>query len=186
MRNKLLLTAVVLCLVAAVLSCGPANTDEQEKSRHSQLVAQGKDVFVKHQCDRCHYIGDEEVESEAPDLTDPLLANDSLFIIAHLKFVEASQMPPLQLTEQENHQLSYFISHLHAAKQPPLEVEADNICSVCYAPVSMQKAKQRDLFVKFVGRSFYFECEACKTTFKKAPEAFIEMLRRYEIAAREN
>lgn len=176
-------------LVVALLAFGlfvPAckKTQQSQGQKFQKLAMQGKEVFELKECNKCHYVGDSDVASPAPDLTDPILANDSLFVQTHLKFVEMTDMPPVELTPREVKLLSYYIAGLHAAKYATVTWdEADTFCPVCYAPVVIKQAKAEGLAAKFLGDMYYFECQDCLNTFKRSPEAFIEMLREYEIDA---
>ncbi len=181
MINKtLFIVAGLSVLVGFVLSCG--QTKKVETNGFSKVAMQGKQIFEDNKCNTCHYIGDEAVEADAPDLTNPLLANDSMFVRAHLTFIEASQMPPIEMTDEENRLLGHFIAELHASKQTVISTdESDAICPVCYAPVSMQQAIAEKLTTKMLGETYYFECDKCKRTFRKAPEAFIELLNQHQL-----
>lgn len=167
----------------AVLGLGACQQQPAESADLSQLALKGKRVFEQYQCGQCHYIGEEEVESDAPDLTNPFLANDSLFIQTHLKFVEDSSMPSVELTAEENRLVSYFVAELHAYRQERVSPDkADAVCPVCYASVSTERADAAGLHKMFLGESYYFECEMCLEAFRKAPEAFIELYNQYKVA----
>ena len=171
-----------LLLAGQVLSGCNHTKEELAVNQFSKLALQGKKVFDRHECSACHYIGNEDVESRAPDLTSPFLANDPMFVQTHLRFVELSRMPPVQLTDKEARLISYFIADLHAARQPVLNgAHADAMCPVCYASLSMKQAKANELFARFLGTTYYFECEECLNAFKKAPEAFIELLQQKDL-----
>lgn len=117
-----------------------------------------------------------ESESEAPVLADPFIANDSLFVQVHLKFVKSSDMPPVELSANEIRLLSRYVAEIHRAKYPSIsEQKADVRCPVCYAFVSSQTALENKLYVTYLGDKYYFECPQCVDTFKKAPQAFIEL-----------
>ncbi|MCG8604377.1 cytochrome c [bacterium] len=158
-----------------------ATCDNSKSSRSERLVdlaAKGKNVFEKNDCGKCHYLGDEVVDAKAPDLTSPFLASDSLFVQAHLKFVEESQMPPISLDDGEIRALSYYISALHSAKHRTISPDkGDHFCPVCFAPVSQAQALNDKLYVKFLDNHYYFECAECLEAFKKAPEAFLDVWR---------
>lgn len=179
MDSLKLSAAVVLGLaVVAIMACSGADTSPTQQ--FSKIAVKGKQVFDARQCNQCHYVGDEEVQANAPDLTDPFLANDSSFVEAHLKFVEESKMPPVDLTEEEMRQVSYYIAELHAAKNSTItEGEADARCAVCYAPVSKDQAHEEKLVADFRDTKYYFECHDCLNAFKRAPEAFIELMNQY-------
>ncbi|RMF65859.1 MAG: YHS domain-containing protein [Calditrichaeota bacterium] len=150
-------------------------------ARFSALALQGKRVFEEKHCAECHTTGTARADSVAPDLSNPFLANDSMFVQTHLKFVERTKMPPLKLSDKEIRLLSYYVAELHRAQNETVsEAEADARCPVCYAPVKKEKALADDLFVSYLGTHYYFECEQCLETFRQAPEAFIELFRQYE------
>lgn len=182
MKTNEYFSSLLFCLMLILaLACGQSKVPQSEP--FSQMALRGKQVFEENECGKCHYIGEGEVaaEMEAPDLTHAFLANDSMFVQAHLKFVEKSNMPPISLTEKEIHQVSRYIGELHAAKYPTVSLDkADAMCPVCYAPVSIAQAKQNNLEVNFRDNKYYFECEDCLQTFRAAPEAYIELLRQYE------
>lgn len=179
MKSLKLLAAAVLGLsVVAMWAC--SGSDSSTPQQFSKIALKGKDVFETHRCNECHYVGDEEVLAEAPDLTDPFLANDSSFVLAHLKFVEESKMPPIDVTQEEMRQVSYYIAELHAAKHSATsEAEADARCPVCYVPVSKAQAEEENLVANFRDTKYYFECRDCLNAFESAPEAFIELLNQY-------
>lgn len=179
MKPLKLLAAVVLGLsVVATLAC--SGSDSSTPQQFSKIALKGKKVFETHRCNECHYVGDEEVLAEAPDLTDPFLANDSSFVQAHLKFVEDSKMPPIEMTEEEMRQVSYYIAELHAAKHSAMaEDEADARCPICYAPVSKTQAEEKNLVANFRETKYYFECRDCLVAFQSAPEVFIELMNQY-------
>jgi len=175
---KTVAAAVLGLTVIAMLAC--SGSDSSTQQQFSKIALKGKNVFETHRCNECHYVGDEEVLADAPDLTDPFLANDSSFVQAHLKFVEESKMPPIEMTEEEMRQVSYYIAELHAAKHSATsEVEADARCPVCYAPVSTSQAEEENLVANFRDTRYHFECRDCLVAFKSAPEAFIELMNQY-------
>ncbi len=149
--------------------------------RLSPLAQEGKAVFEARRCGKCHYLGDEAVASEAPSLLDPFLANDSLFVETHLRFVQQTKMPPVELTPREIKAVSHYVAELHRARYPSVPPEqADALCPVCYAPVSSRLARKQRLVVRYLDEPFFFECDTCLETFKKAPTAFRELLRQYQ------
>lgn len=182
MKTNKYISSILLCLMLILaMACGQSQDSRSEP--FSQMAIKGKQVFEENECGKCHYVGEREAAAEmaAPDLTHAFLANDSMFVQVHLKFVERSEMPPIALTEEEIHQVSRYIGELHAAKYPTVPLDqADAMCPVCYAPVSTEQAKQSKLEAKFLGNKYYFECEECLQTFRAAPEAYVELLRQYE------
>ncbi len=181
MRFKKSLIVILLTLIGSILA-GCIQSKQRESENFSELALQGKQIFEAKDCSKCHYIGDEKVESEAPDLTDPFIANDSLFIQTHLKYVQETKMPPLELSSKEIHLLSFYVAELHRAKYPTVNAsEADARCAVCFAPVSIAQAKATKLTGTFLGDKYYFECEDCLQLFRKYPVAFRELFRQYQV-----
>ena len=180
MNGKILVFGTILLTGWAAMKVCHTGSKLSPESLSTTAQA-GKEIFVAKECNQCHYVGDEEVASEAPDLLDPFLANDSLFVRTHLRFVELSKMPAVELTEQEIQAVSRYVAEMHRAKYPTVSREdADVICPVCYAPVSSKVAKQADLEFIYLKDRFYFECEHCLAAFRKAPEAFSELLKQHE------
>ncbi len=181
MRRKQSLIVILLTLIGSIL-VGCVQSKQSESENFSELALRGKQIFEAKECGKCHYIGDEKVESEAPDLTDPFIANDSLFVQTHLKFVGLTKMPPIELTSREIDLLSFYVAELHRAKHPTVsEADADARCPVCYAPVSIAQAKANKLTGTFLGQKYYFECEDCLQLFRKYPVAFRELFRQYQL-----
>ncbi|HEX9653943.1 MAG TPA: c-type cytochrome [bacterium] len=178
-------SAVALLIVLSVAAC--TKKERVENPASLELAAQGKILYEQYECAKCH-VGDGETatadiiaDSVAPDLTDPFLANDSQFVQVHLRFVDRTAMPPIRLSAKEIRALGHYVAQMHRQKHPSVpEEQADSYCPVCYAPVSSQQATAEKLFVTFRGDKFYFECKDCQTTFRKAPEAFLELLKQYQ------
>ncbi len=107
------------------------------------------------------------------DLTRPVIATDTMFVQTHLKFVEASQMPPIKLSEDEIHYLSYYVTSLHQLKyQHVAEENADTKCPVCQALIQKAVADSQNLSFVFADNKYYFECDECKYVFQQAPIAY--------------
>ncbi len=154
--------------------CGCAADKVPHDEQFTAMASKGKAVFEERECGKCHYTGDEEVSSDAPDLLNPFMAGDSLFVSAHLKFLDESTMPALAMSDEEIRAVSHYVAQLHAARQPRISPKkADARCPVCRAAVSTETAAAKKLVYKYLGKYHYFECEACLKTFKSAPEAFI-------------
>ncbi len=182
-NRRHLITGLLGFFVIAAMGCGQSRKAEQQQQ--AELALRGKQMFEQHGCNKCHYVGDEQVSAEGPDLTRPLLANDSSFVRAHLTFVEQSKMPPITLSDEEIRLVGRYIAGLHAAKQPPVPPgDADAECAVCYAPVSKKTAAANKLVGKVRGQSYYFECDECRDAFMRAPEAYIELARRHDEGAK--
>ena len=170
---KSLIAVSILFLVAACT--------QTEGNHFSELALQGKQVFEKHNCGGCHNITGSLSDSLAPDLTDPIIANDSLFVQTHLKFVQESKMPPQNLTPKEIRLVSYYIAGLYSSTLPPIpKKEVDAYDAVCFAPVSKEKAKSANLYVRYLGTEYYFASQRTMDTFKEAPEAYAMLYKKYQ------
>jgi|GEM_PF-1582158 len=182
MRRKKSLIVVLLTLsISFVVGCVQSKQPDPEGL--TELAAKGKRIFEAKECNKCHYIGDEKIKSDAPDLTDPLIAIDSSLVQTHLRFVRLTKMPPIELTRREIDLLSHYIAELHRSKHATVsEAEADARCPVCYAPVSIEQAKANKLSGTFLGEKYYFECQDCLDLFGKYPVAFRELFRQYQLA----
>lgn len=182
MKPQKYLFAILMSLLLSVLfGCNQTNKSQMELNL-TELALQGKQIFEAKECNKCHYIGDEKVKSEAPDLADPFIANNELFVQTHLRFVEQTKMTPIELTREEMRLLSHFVAELHRARNPTVKVaEADAICPVCYAPVSIAQAKANKLYGRMPDKKYYFECQNCFDAFTKAPEAWVELFKQYQI-----
>lgn len=179
MLSKNLSYAVLVSFLAALLiGCSGAKNDNA--GQFSRIALQGKKVFETKNCGECHSTG-EPGKKEAPDLSNAFIANDSMFVQAHLKFLDESKMPAIEISGQEIQLLSHYIAELHRANHPTVsEEEADTHCPVCYAPVSVESATKEKLFTTYLGDKYYFECRECLATFEKAPEALLVLWRAYE------
>ncbi|MFQ5823005.1 MAG: hypothetical protein ACE5JB_03020 [bacterium] len=172
---------VILLSIFAVLLIGCSRATNEEPSNFSAIALQGKKVFETKNCGECHSVGEPREDNKAPNLSSPIIANDSMFVQAHLKFVEKSKMPPIQLTEKEILLVSNYIAELHRVNYQSIpEEEADTHCPVCYAPVSKEKAKNENLYFSYLGEKYYFECQDCTEIFEKAPGAFLVLWKNYE------
>ncbi len=176
------LNGIYLIAFLLVLGCRGTGEKGTPVVPMSQIAQKGKAVFEAKKCGRCHSIGKpiENPEMQAPDLTTPFLANDSMFVVAHLKFVDETKMPAIQLTDEEIKAVSHYIANLHASLHATVSAEkADTLCAVCYAPVLKSQAREKDLWYKYLDRTYYFECADCKKLFAKAPEAYRQLLTEY-------
>jgi YHS domain-containing protein len=176
---------VIVLLGLLLVAC--TKKERVENPASLELAAQGKMLYEQYECAKCHFESGQSAtvdilaDSIAPDLADPFLANDSNFVQVHLRFVERTAMPPLRLSAHEISALSHYVAQLHREKHPSIpEEQADNYCPVCYAPVSSEEATANNLYSTFRGDTYYFECKDCQATFKKAPEAFLELMKQYQ------
>lgn len=156
---------------------GCEGSSKDDITRLSELAMQGKDIFAGKDCGKCHSVGEMTAAYDTTkliDLSNPIIANDSLFVRTHLVFVQESKMPPIDLSQKEIRLLGHYIAELHAATHRTVaDKKANRNCPVCYAPVSREDAIKQKLFVSYLNKTYYFECCQCKETFQKAPEAFL-------------
>ena len=151
--------------------CGETSKDINTQNL-SEVALKGKKIFEAKNCDVCHKISMERDRS-IPDLSHPFLANDSSMVQTHLKFVESSEMPPIELNNDEVTAISAYISELHVATQKPIPADqVDSSCPVCNAPVSTAIAEKEGLTATFFEETYYFECKECRGAFRHVPEAF--------------
>ncbi len=175
MKSQRLATMILASILVLTLSACVQNKATPEGNL-SEIALRGKAVFEKNDCSSCHHLGTEVVYDEAPDLDDPFLASDSLFIKTHLTFAEESKMPPVKLTRDEIRLVSRYVAEIHAATHGTVgTADADAKCPVCYVPVSSKQSESEQLAASFLGEKYYFECQDCLDTFRKAPEAFLEL-----------
>ena len=175
MMRKLVLPALLLVFVMVLSRCGEKPSPSPEDQHLSAGALQGKTVFVAKKCGDCHILGDttKVPKMPAPDLSSPFLANDSLFVRAHLKVLEETRMPPVELMPEEIRLVSLYIAELHAARHATVaDADADARCPVCNAPVASTQAEERGLRLEYLGKVYYFECPKCKNLFIDAPEAY--------------
>lgn len=180
MKNSLPVILILLIFLLPNTACQkPATEKKDVKAVLSENALQGKLIFEKNKCSRCHIKGEDHMqviegrEVLVPDLTNPFIAGDSLFVRAHLRFVEETDMPPIKLTDKEIQLVSTYVAELHASLQPAIPAsEADAVCPVCGALVSSRQAKEKDNWFEYLGMTYFFECSACKDVFIRAPEAY--------------
>lgn len=169
--NTFLKQTIFLFIMIGIWGC--SESQKTETTQTDLMAEKGKEIFAVKNCGRCHTTGEESVKAEAPDLARAILAKDSSFIQTHLKLVETSKMPPIELTDAEIRALSHFIAGLHAQKyQTVSEEDADARCPVCSAPVSMAQAEAAQLTLTYLNKMNYFDCLDCLDTFKQAPGAY--------------
>lgn len=179
MSNKYFICSSLAAL-AALLMIGCTKLDQENAPQFSQAAMKGKAIFEARNCGSCHAVNGTEVAKTAPNLSSPFIANDSMFVRAHLEFVEKSEMPPIDLSQEDMRLLSLYIAEIHRANHPSVpEEQADTYCPVCYAPVSMAQASADKLVSSYLGDKYYFECEDCMKAFEEAPEAFLVLWRDY-------
>jgi mono/diheme cytochrome c family protein len=142
-----------------------------------QEIARGEKIFMEKQCGKCHIDSSSAVAAEmpAPDLTSAFLANDTVFVKAHLRFIELSNMPVLDLTVEEINLLAKYVAHLHAkTKTDPNLKNPDGACPVCGAPLQIARAQAGDLQMAHDGKTFYFDCADCRRIFERDAGWYVE------------
>lgn len=165
----------------ALVLAACTETQKEKSFVLSNNALKGKFIFEQKNCGKCHTLGDKGKPGKAPDLSRPILANDSLFVQTHLKFVKETNMPPIELTPEEIRLVSYYIAEIHAATHRMVDEEnADTYCPVCYAPVNSEIARKSKLLLTYLGNTYYFECKECMNTFKEAPEAFLILWKEWQ------
>ena len=176
MKKPHLIWLAVLCSMAMLaFTC-----QEKPASVPSALqkeIALGEKIFVEKECGKCHLTGASAVapEMKAPDLTSAFLANDTIFVKAHLQFIELSSMPPLDLTPPEIRLLSKYVAHLHAkTKTDPHLKNPDATCPVCGVPLQISKAATGDLQAAVDGKNYYFDCADCKRLFERDTNWYVQ------------
>ena len=171
--KKSVVALMVISTMVLFVACTEAN--KSAAVDFNKLAKQGKLVFEKYECAKCHDKGKTAGDSIAPDLTRPFLAKNDLLVEIHLKSVEQSAMPQLELTPDEIRAVSYYVSRLHAQMQKTVRAEeADARCPVCFAPVSIKDAESKNLVFNFSGDNYYFECMECLQLFVQVPEPYVQ------------
>jgi mono/diheme cytochrome c family protein/YHS domain-containing protein len=169
--NKSQAVGLIATAGAMIFAAGCVEKNAPISGALEKQIALGEKVFAQKECGKCHVGAGlpgqgalQQPEMKAPDLTSVFLAIDTVFIKAHLRFIELSQMPPIDLTQQEIDALAKYVASLHAkAKTDPKLQNPDGVCPVCGAPLKMAGALQTE----YQGKSYYFECEDCKRLFER-------------------
>ncbi|MCI0691117.1 hypothetical protein L0337_03815 [candidate division KSB1 bacterium] len=176
MKNSPLIVFAAACgIILLALACRKGPSPESAAPR--QEITLGEKIFVEKECGKCHTAGDQSVEKEmkAPDLASVFLAVDTVFIKSHLKFIELSQMPPIELKPDEINALTRYVASLHAkANTAPDLKNPDGKCSVCGAPLKIESAKVAQLQASQNDKAFYFECPDCKRMFEMNPDWYAQ------------
>jgi mono/diheme cytochrome c family protein/YHS domain-containing protein len=138
-------------------------------------IALGEKIFAEKQCGKCHSASAAMAEMKGPDLTSVFLAVDTVFVKAHLQFIELSAMPPLDLKPQEIAALTQYVATLHAkAKVDPRLKHPDGACPVCGAALKQAEAMANGWQTDYQGKSYYFECSDCKRMFERDARWYAE------------
>lgn len=165
--------SICMLVFAAIVGISCGKSSEQTSNQHMDRLTHGKEIYVAKKCAFCHEDENLLARGKVKDLTRPVIAGDTMFVQTHLKFVEASQMPPIDLTNEEIQYLSYYITNLHQLKHQTVSEDiADAQCAVCNAMVQKAAADSQNLSFVFEGKSYYFECAECLYVFQQAPMAY--------------
>ncbi|MCA9735900.1 hypothetical protein KC799_27425 [candidate division KSB1 bacterium] len=169
MKIKISFIASFCCLVI-LFACSKSD----KKDAAADPIAQGEEIYHAKKCAFCHENEEMLTKGEVKDLARPVIANDTMFVQTHLKFVNASTMPPVELTSQEIRFVSHYINHLHAQKNQTATAEtADAKCPICGALVEKAEAIENGLSFTFEDSTYYFECAECLYVFQQAPAAYM-------------
>ena len=178
MKNSSLLVLTAACgIISLVAACrkGPS----PESVAPPKEITLGEKIFVEKECGKCHTAGDQSVakEMKAPDLASVFLAVDTVFIKSHLKFIELSQMPAINLTPEEINALTQYLASLHAKARTAADLKnPDGKCPVCGAPLKTEAAKAAQLQASQGNKTYYFECSDCKRMFEMNPAWYAQQI----------
>lgn len=171
MKNLSLIVFAAACgLILLAGACRKKSSPESAVP--PQEVTLGEKIFVEKECGKCHTAGEQAADEEmkAPDLASVFLAVDTVFVKSHLKFIELSQMPPIDLKPDEIDALTRYVVSLHAKANTAADLKnPDGKCSVCGAPLNQGQAKAAQLEVIHGDKVYYFECPECKRMFEMNP-----------------
>jgi mono/diheme cytochrome c family protein/YHS domain-containing protein len=176
MKNSPLIVFAAACGVI-LLSFACRKGPSPESAALQQEITLGEKIFVEKECGKCHTAGDQSVEKEmkAPDLASVFLAVDTVFIKSHLKFIELSQMPAIDLKPDEIDALTRYVASLHAKANTAADLKnPDGKCPVCGAPLKIASAKAAQVEVSHGDKTYYFECADCKRMFEMNPDWYAQ------------
>lgn len=170
---------VWLFVIAGALlwTAGCHKTAGPEMSARQKEIARGEKIFAEKQCSKCHVdaAGLAKAEMPGPELTSVFLAVDTVFIKAHLQFIELSEMPALDLTPEEIGALTQYVASMHVkAKADPQLKHPDGVCPVCGAPLKIADAAAQGLQSHYEGKMYSFECADCKRMFERDAGWYVE------------
>ncbi len=176
-RSSLIVFAAACGMILLALACSKGPSPESAATQ--QEITLGEKIFVEKECGKCHTTDDQSVEKEmkAPDLASVFLAVDTVFVKSHLKFIELSQMPSINLTPDEIGALTRYVASLHAkANAASVLKNPDGKCSVCGASLNADQAKAAQLQVSHGDKAYYFECPDCKRMFEMNPAWYAQQV----------
>ena len=174
-KQHLIGLAALSCVAVFAFTCQKQSTALPQALQKE--IARGEKIFAEKQCGKCHTNGSSAVaaEMQAPDLTSAFLANDTIFVKAHLRFIELSSMPRLDLTPAEIKALTQYVAHLHAqVKTDPLLKNPDGVCPVCGARLQVSKAQAAGFAMAVYGKNYYFDCADCQRLFERDTNWYVE------------
>ena len=174
-KHHLILLAALISVAIFTFVC--QNQPAPSPSALQKEIALGEKIFTEKQCGKCHTNGISTVAAEmkAPDLTSAFLANDTIFVKAHLRFIELSRMPPLDLTAPEIEALAKYVAHLHAkTKTDPQLKNPDGACPVCGAPLKLARAQAEALQTTLADQTYSFDCADCKHLFERDASWYVQ------------
>jgi mono/diheme cytochrome c family protein/YHS domain-containing protein len=176
MKNSSLILFGAACgIILLAIACGKRSGPESGAPQKEMTL--GEKIFAEKECGKCHTTGDQTVEKEmkAPDLASVFLAVDTVFVKSHLRFIELSQMPSINLTPEEIDALTHYVASLHAkAKTDPNLEKPDGRCPVCGALLKIEQAKTAQLQASHADKVYNFECADCKRMFEMNPDWYAQ------------
>ncbi len=159
---------ITLACIFVLAQNGDAQS-RKKKSVEPTSIERGEKIFVEKKCGGCHFPKAGQPMT-APDLTTVYTAFDTTFIKVHLRFVQETSMPPIDLSARQTEDVAQYVSHLHAEKyQKVKDNQADGKCPVCGAFLKISDVTAENLMTRYNDRLYYFECKSCKDAFDKNP-----------------
>lgn len=163
-------TIASLVVMACMLMLSQdAQAQKSKRSGDLSALERGEKIYKEKQCAVCH-TESPTAKMKSPDLTTVYTAFDTTFIKVHLRFVQETAMPPIDLSTKQTDDLALYVSHLHAQKyQKVRDQDADAKCPVCGALLKASDSAKENLVTRYNDRLYYFECTSCKDAFDKNP-----------------
>lgn len=168
--KKCFMVCLLVIAGALLLAAGCNKTAGPVASARQKEITRGEKIFAEKQCNKCHVgaAGLAKAELPGPALTSVFLAVDTVFIKAHLQFIELSAMPALDLTPAEIGALTQYVASMHVkAKADPQLKHPDGVCPVCGAPLKTADAAAQSLQSHYEGKTYSFECADCQRMFER-------------------